>query len=202
MCKPPAIEAISRRAVLAMSGAAAAGFSMHGAAAQQGSTPAREKGPRVWLDLDQKELDDAYDQSKYAPNIQQVIGRFASNSEVSRRHLGAPKRLSYGPTPIEGADLYPAGRPNAPIHVFIHGGAWRSNSAKDSAFQAELLVNAGAHFIALDFIKVLEAKGDLMPMATRCAAASPGSTKMPRASAAIRPGCIFRASPPVHTSAE
>ena len=37
--------------------------------------------------------------------------------------------------------------------------------AKDYAFQAELLVNAGAHYIALDFINVLEAKGDLMPMA-------------------------------------
>jgi arylformamidase len=26
------------------------------------------KGPRVWLEMDQKELDDAYDQSVWAPN--------------------------------------------------------------------------------------------------------------------------------------
>jgi len=28
----------------------------------------RVKGPLVWLDMDQKQLDDAYDQSVYAPN--------------------------------------------------------------------------------------------------------------------------------------
>jgi arylformamidase len=169
MRKPRDIEFFSRRAVLRTTGAAAAVFSLGSAAAQQPSPaapqPAREKGPRVWLDLDQKELDDAYDQSKYSPNIQQVIGRYAANSEEARRHLGAPKRLSYGTTPIEGADLYPTSRPNAPIHIFVHGGAWRGGLAKDYAFQAELLVNAGAHYIALDFINVLEAKGDLMPMA-------------------------------------
>jgi arylformamidase len=164
---PSAIEPITRRAVLAAAGAAAAVLPLGGAGAQQTApaAQAREKGPRVWLDLDQKELDDAYDQSKYSANLQQVIGRFASNSEAARRHLGAPKRLSYGATPIEGADLYPTNRPNAPIHIFVHGGAWRGGLARDYAFQAELLVNAGAHYITLDFINVLEAKGDLMPMA-------------------------------------
>ena len=38
------------------------------AALAQSAPPARVKGPLVWLDLDQKELDDAYDQSVYAPN--------------------------------------------------------------------------------------------------------------------------------------
>ena len=49
----------NRRTVLAASAALAAAS---GTAFAQ--TPAaREKGPRVWLDLDQQELDDAYDQS-------------------------------------------------------------------------------------------------------------------------------------------
>ena len=39
------------------------------------SAPARQKGPRVWLDLDQQDLDDAYDQSKYAPNLPQIVPR-------------------------------------------------------------------------------------------------------------------------------
>jgi arylformamidase len=169
MRKPSDVVFISRRTILAMTGAAATALSVSPVTAQPvvpaAPPPPREKGPRVWLDLDQKELDDAYDQSKYAPNIQQVIGRYAANSEIARRHLGAPKRLSYGPTAIEAVDLYPTSRPNAPIHIFIHGGAWRGGLAKDYAFQAELLVNSGAHYISLDFINVLEAKGDLMPMA-------------------------------------
>ncbi len=148
---------MSRRTLVAGAGTLAAA----GAAwAQQ-----PPKGPPVWLDLDQQALDDAYDQSKYAPNIAQVLKRYGTNSEAVRARLGAPKRLVYGPTPIEGADLYPTRHPNAPVHVFIHGGAWRVGLAKDYAFQAELFVQAGAHFVTLDFVNVLEADGDLMPMA-------------------------------------
>ena len=126
---------------------------------------ARVKGPIVWLDMDQQELDDAYDQSKYAPNIQQVLKRYEVNSEDVRARLGAPKRLAYGATPVEALDLYPARGQNVPIHVFVHGGAWRVGLAKNYAFQAETFVRAGAHFITLDFTNVVETKGDLMPMA-------------------------------------
>jgi arylformamidase len=133
--------------------------------AQAPAAAPREKGPRVWLDMDQQELDDAYDQSKYAPNIRQVIGRYATNSETVRAQLGAPKRLAYGATPIEGIDLYATDKPNAPIHIFIHGGAWRAGLARDYAFPAETFVRAGAHYLAVDFNNVIETKGDLMPMA-------------------------------------
>ena len=151
----------NRRTVLAASAALAA---TTGTAYAQ-APAAREKGPRVWLDLDQQELDDAYDQSKYSPNIQQVLRRYAANSEVTRAHLGEPKRLAYGTSEIEKLDLYATRRPHAPVNVLIHGGAWRGGYAKNYAFPAELFVNAGAHVAVLDFINVLEAGGDLMPMA-------------------------------------
>jgi len=155
---------LDRRTVLGASAALAA--SGGSALAQTATAPApRQKGPRVWLDLDQQELDDAYDQSKYAANLAQIVKRYATNSEQARARLGAPKRLAYGAIPIEGLDLYPARKPNAPVHVFIHGGAWRSGLAKDSAYQAETFVNAGAHYLAVDFNNVVETKGDLMPMA-------------------------------------
>lgn len=35
--------------------------------------PAHAKGPPVWMDLDQVELDAAYDQSVYAPLLRQSI---------------------------------------------------------------------------------------------------------------------------------
>jgi arylformamidase len=153
---------LTRRSLIV--GAVAATASSGPALAQQAQvTPA--KGPLVWLDMDQAELDAAYDQTKYAPNIEQVLKRYATNSEAVRARLGAPKRLTYGSSEIEGADLYPTTRPNAPVHIFIHGGAWRAGLARNYAFQAEAFVGAGAHFITLDFINVLQAGGDLMPMA-------------------------------------
>ena len=58
---------LTRRAVLKTVGAIGAFMVADQVSAQQAST-ARAKGPLVWLDMDQKELDDAYDQSVYAPN--------------------------------------------------------------------------------------------------------------------------------------
>jgi arylformamidase len=129
------------------------------------AAPPRPKGPAVWLNLDQAELDAAYDQIHYAPNLAQIVKRYGTNSEAVRSRLGPPKRVAYGPTAIEGLDLYATKRPNAPIHVFIHGGAWRGGLAKDYAFAAELFVNAGAHFVVPDFVWVQDAGGNLMPMA-------------------------------------
>ncbi len=152
-------DLMSRRTVV---GAAAATVVSTGAAAQQAAP--RPKGPRVWLDMDQKELDDAYDQSVYAPNRDQMSKRRASNSELVRERLGAPKRVAYGATPHEMLDIYPTPIGNAPVAVFVHGGAWRGSYAKDSAYGAETFVRAGAHFLVLDFINVIESGGDLMPM--------------------------------------
>lgn len=150
------------------SGAALVGIAAAGPLfAQQppATAAARGKGPPVWLDMDQAELDAAYDQIKYAPNLPQITKRYATNSEAVRSRLGAPRRFAYGPTAIEGLDVYATQRPNAPINVFIHGGAWRVGLAKDYAFAAELFVNAGAHLVVPDFVWVQDAGGSLMPMA-------------------------------------
>jgi arylformamidase len=155
---------LDRRTILAGLSAGLAATGIGAALAQQAPTAVSEKGPLVWLDMDQQQLDDAYDQSKYAPNLQQVIHRYTSNSNAMRARLGEPKRFNYGPTPIERLEVYATRRPNAPIHIHIHGGAWRQRPATDYAFPAEMLMNAGAHYVVPDFISVDEANGDLMPM--------------------------------------
>jgi arylformamidase len=126
--------------------------------------PALAQAPKVFLDYDQAALDAAYDQSRYAPNLQQVIKRYATNSETARSRLGAPRRLPYGAQPIEQLDIYRSERPNAPVHVFVHGGAWRSGLAKDYAFPAEMFVAAGAHYVVPDFSWVQDVGGSLAPI--------------------------------------
>jgi arylformamidase len=154
---------ITRRRVLA--GTAAVVVAGGTAAAQQPPSAPREKGPLVWLDMDQKELDDAYDQAVYAPNLNQILKRCARNSELVRARLGPPRRFAYGATAIEGLDVFTTKAANAPVNVFVHGGAWRAGLAKNYAYAAEMFVNAGAHHVVLDFINVIEAGGDLMAMA-------------------------------------
>jgi arylformamidase len=155
--------AITRRTVLGSAAALAASPAF--AEDCRIGPPAHEKGPLVWMDMDQVELDAAYDQAFYAPMRLEIINRYASTSEEARRRIGQPVRLSYGPTAVEKLDIYRTKRANAPVFVFIHGGAWLGGEAKNYAFPAEMFVNAGAHYVVLDFIAIREAGGDLRVMA-------------------------------------
>src|SRR5262245_59464833 len=97
----PPVEPTRRRFLGVGAGAVAAAVT--GSSVAQSPEPmepaSRAKGPRVWLDMDQAEIDAAYDQSAYAPNLRQIVQRYATNSEAVRSHLGPPQRYAYGPTP-------------------------------------------------------------------------------------------------------
>ena len=161
-------NSVTRRTVLGagLAGAVLAAVGPAFAQLPPAAQPApRPRGPAVWLDMDQAQLDAAYDQAQYAPNLQQIVKRWATNSETVRARLGAPRRFAYGTTPIEALDVYATKQANAPINIFIHGGAWRGGAAKDYGYPAELFVHAGAHYVVPDFINVIEANGSLMVMA-------------------------------------
>ena len=80
--------------------------------------------------------------------------------------LGAPKRFAYGPTPIEGLDVYTDQAPNAPINVFIHGGAWRGGAAKDYGYHGRDCSSMPARITSCPTSTMsIEAGGNLMPMA-------------------------------------
>lgn len=108
----------------------------------------------LFLQYDKANLDRQYDQRVWAPNAAEVIRRYTERSEYVRTQLGEPYVFRYGPSPIETLDLYATNVPCAPIHVFIHGGAWRLLSKRDSSFAAEIFVRSGVHFIALDFAQL------------------------------------------------
>jgi arylformamidase len=125
---------------------------------------AKIQGPIVWLDMDQQALDDAYDQAVYAPNRDQVAKRRIANAAIVLQRLGKPLRFAYGSTEIEGLDVYRTKAANAPIAIFVHGGAWRNGVASEFTSLAEPFVHAGAHFVVLDFTNVDQAGGNLFPM--------------------------------------
>ena len=127
-------------------------------------SPVRTQGPPIFLDMDQQALDDAYDQEVYAPNRALIVERRKAASERARAILGAPRRVGYGASEVEQLDFFDCGTRNAPVNVFVHGGAWRRNRAADYALHAEPLVRAGAHCVIPDFMDVDQANGDLLPM--------------------------------------
>jgi len=124
----------------------------------------RVKGPLVFLDMDQQELDDAYDQQIYAPNRDQVRARRVANNEIALARVGAPDRVAYGGAEIEKIDIYKTKTPNAPVMMYIHGGAWKGGTSSQVAYMSETFINAGVHFIAIDFNNCTEVGGSIFPM--------------------------------------
>jgi arylformamidase len=161
---------LTRRALVAGAAAGSLALAADPAAAQRcpAQPPARTKGPLVWLDLDQQELDDAYDQAVYAFNQGNIGERRAANNEKVLAIIGHPDRVAYGPAAIEKVDIYKTSRPNAPTMIYIHGGAWRGGRSSQVAYMAEPYIKAGTHFISVDFSNVMETNGDLFPMVDEC----------------------------------
>jgi arylformamidase len=156
---------ITRRSIVAGTALGCLAMAADPAAAQR--CPAagpREKGPRVWLDMDQEELDDAYDNNVYAFNAKTIDERREFNNDIARGLLPKPDRVAYGPGEVEKLDIYRTKRANAPILIYIHGGSWLVGQASQFAVYAEPYVKAGAHFIVLDFANIKEANGDLFTM--------------------------------------
>ena len=108
------------------------------------------ENPRVFSHYDQLSLDRQYNQQAWAPNAADVVRRYSVESERAREQLGPPLVFAYGPTPPETLDVYPASR-GAPIHIHLHGGAWRSLSSADTAYPAPMFVGAGVNFVSVNF---------------------------------------------------
>lgn len=103
---------------------------------------------KVFRDYDQKALDDQYEQRVWVPRAEDIIRRYGELSDAVRSRIGEPVTERYGPTPIETLDIYGEGRKAL---VFVHGGAWKRQSKRENAFPAEMVMHAGAAYVALDF---------------------------------------------------
>src|SRR5262245_15048874 len=123
--------AVSRRALVAGTAAGALALASSPVLAQRCPPEApRTKGPAVFRDLDQLDIDEGYDNDVYAFDSRTINDRRVFNNRVAQSLLGKPERVKYGPSEIERVDIYKTTRPNAPVLVFIHGGSWRGGRAE------------------------------------------------------------------------
>ncbi|MDX1406466.1 MAG: alpha/beta hydrolase [Woeseiaceae bacterium] len=104
--------------------------------------------------MTQAELDAAYNQRVYAPNMDLVQKRRLAQVAAAKSRLGEPEIFSYGESPMERLLVYRTEKRNAPIQVWVHGGTWRFGSADAQIEKAEPIVNAGGHCILVDFSRV------------------------------------------------
>ncbi len=133
--------------------------------------PATTEGEKIFMDYDEASLDAAYNQLKWADNINEVYTRLGAVNEQVLAELGEQQNERYGDSDIETLDWYRSDNPNAPVHIHIHGGGWRFGEAKNNAFMAAPSVRAGAHVVIPNYVKVTDSNGDLIPQAEQLRAA-------------------------------
>jgi arylformamidase len=106
--------------------------------------------PKVYLDYTQKELDDAFEQTVWAPNFEELRdNNKARCADIRARFEHFERR--YGDGPHETVEIVPAKQANAPVLFFVHGGRWRPQPDNAFVYFADTVVNAGAHLVAARF---------------------------------------------------
>jgi arylformamidase len=108
----------------------------------------------IFLHYTKAELDRNFDQRGWIPNAEAIIARHIERSRRTREKLTFIPNLRYGEHPDEVLDFFPAARKDAPIQVFVHGGAWKNFGKDDYSFPAEGFVPAGFNTVILNFSKL------------------------------------------------
>lgn len=105
---------------------------------------------KVYLNYTQKELDDAFEQTVWAPNFEELREKNKQRCAEVRARLEHFERR-YGEGKDETVEILPSKRQGAPVLLFVHGGRWRPQPDNMFVYFADTVVNAGAHFVAARF---------------------------------------------------
>jgi arylformamidase len=114
--------------------------------------------PTVYKTYTKTELERHFDPQKSVPDHARWTEERNSASQQARNKLKSSLDVAYGDTPRQVMDIFPAGKPNAPVLLYFHGGYWRSGSKDQNCHFAELFVKAGATVAVVEY--------DLCPQVT------------------------------------
>lgn len=104
----------------------------------------------IYRTFDQATLDQQYNAQATVGDIMPFVDMYAAGSEAARVRLPFEEALSFGASPEETLDLFPAGD-GAPLLVFIHGGYWRALSKNESSFMAPCMARHGIATAAVNY---------------------------------------------------
>ncbi|HEV8310030.1 MAG TPA: alpha/beta hydrolase [Methylomirabilota bacterium] len=104
-------------------------------------------------------------------DLEGVMARRRQAAAAARAALPGRLGVPYADTPGATLDIFPAanGADPAPVHVFIHGGFWRSLDAATFSFVAAGFAPFGAATVVLDYPLIPEVR--LGTIVARCQAA-------------------------------
>jgi len=101
-----------------------------------------------------------YNARAMIPEHPHIFTRWVNDSALVRRRTPSLRDLTFGESPGERLDFFPAAQVGAPLLVFIHGGWWRSLDKSDFSFIAPPYVRAGLNVALLNYTLAPDASID------------------------------------------
>ncbi len=98
----------------------------------------------VYRNYDREQFEWQYNARLQVEDNQSITARNIERSKAYRSKARALLDVAFGAGKRERLDLFLPQAENAPVHLFIHGGYWRSRDKSMFSFLAEPLVEAGA----------------------------------------------------------
>ncbi len=107
----------------------------------------------------QEELEQEYSPSSMiGGDLTPYLASYSALSAQARSEIRMQENRSYGDSPTQVLDFFPAPGANAPLHVFIHGGYWQALSQRESAPMAPVLHENGQAFATLNYTLAPDAR--------------------------------------------
>jgi arylformamidase len=90
----------------------------------------------MYRHLTQEQLEREYNPSSNIPHIASLHARRKELAQNAQKILAGAYDIPYGTGPLETYDLFFAGRGQAPIQIFFHGGSWKGQDKSNYSFLA------------------------------------------------------------------
>lgn len=97
----------------------------------------------LYRGLDRSALDQEYNAAAFVGDTARYFKAYIEQSAEVRHRLRCACDISYGRAEGQTLDIFFSGQNRAPVHIFFHGGGFRSQDKSNFSFIAEPLVKAG-----------------------------------------------------------
>ncbi|MEX0759857.1 MAG: alpha/beta hydrolase, partial [Tistlia sp.] len=105
----------------------------------------------LWRGYDKAALDRQINLRARTPEHVEFFARWAEDSRRVRAAADGRLDLPYGDQPMQTLDFFPAGKPDAPLIAFVHGGYWQSLDKGDFSYLAPPFIEAGVAYASINY---------------------------------------------------
>lgn len=118
-------------------------------------------GNIIFKDYDQEAIDWWYNARGRCKEVAQLKTDQENSSEEARNKYRCDLNVRLGDMPREAVDIYyPEGDGPHPIHIFFHGGYWKSNDKETSSYVTHALVPYGAIVVVGEYTLIPDVRMD------------------------------------------